>query len=153
MPARPLTIGGWHDGAVNATTRTLRLIGYWLGPEAPGWPDVRTFVDPSLDSALRDRTVAYLRGGSVFVAAAGTSLCRICGQINGSAELTDGVRFVWPEGLAHYVEAHNVRLPAEVTAAMTIAPQPVDVTDFERCLLDTNELIIDADWWRDLQGH
>ncbi|MBB5803089.1 hypothetical protein F4560_002857 [Saccharothrix ecbatanensis] len=138
---------------MNATTRTLRLIGYWLGPEAPGWPDVRTFVDPSLDSALRDRAVAYLRGGSVFVAAAGTSLCRICGQINGSAELTDGVRFVWPEGLAHYVEAHNVRLPAEVTAAMTIAPQPVDVTDFERCLLDTNELIIDADWWRDLQGH
>jgi hypothetical protein len=85
-------------------------------------------------------------------AAAGTSLCRICGQANGSVELTDGVRFAWPEGLAHYVEAHNVRLPAEVTAAMTIAPQPVDVTDLERRLLDTNELIIDADWWRDLKG-
>lgn len=62
----------------------------------------------------------------MFVAAAGTSLCRIRGQINGSAELTDGVRFVWLEGLAHCVEAHNVRLPAEVTAAMTIAPQSVE---------------------------
>jgi hypothetical protein len=153
MPGRrALTIGFCHDGAVNATTRSLRLIGYWLGPEAPGWPDVRMFVDPSLDSALRDRVVTYLLGGSVFVAAAGTSLCRICGQANGSVELTDGVRFAWPEGLAHYVEAHNVRLPAEVTAAMTIAPQPVDVTDLERRLLDTNELIIDADWWRDLKG-
>lgn len=97
--------------------------------------------------------MAYLLGGTVFVAAAGKSLCRICGQINGSAELTDGVRFVWPEGLAHYVEAHNVRLPAEVTAAMTIAPQPVDVSEFGRRLLDTNELIIDADWWRDLRGY
>jgi hypothetical protein len=121
MSARPLTIGVCHDGAV--TTRSLRLIGYWLGPEAPGWPDVRAFVDPSLDSALRDRAVAYLRGGTVFVAAAGTSICRICGQSNGSAELTDGVGFVWPEGLAHYVEAHDVRLPAEVTAAMTTAPR------------------------------
>jgi hypothetical protein len=128
------------------------LIGYWLGPDAPGWPDVRTFVDPSPDSALRDRAVAYLLGGTVFAVAAGTSLCRICGQANGSAELTDGVRFVWPEGLAHYVEAHNVRLPAEVTAAMSTAPRPVEVAEFERRLLDTKELIIDAGWWRDLRG-
>ncbi|MER5261929.1 hypothetical protein ABTZ99_07610 [Actinosynnema sp. NPDC002837] len=137
---------------MNATARSLRLIGYWLGPEAPGWPDVRSFVDPSPDAALRDRVVAYLRGGSVFVAAAGTSACRLCGRMNGSAELTDGVRFVWPEGLPHYVEAHNVRLPAEVTTAMDVVPPPVDVAEFERRLLDTHELIIDADWWRDLSG-
>lgn len=87
----------------------------------------------------------------MFVAAAGTSLCRICGQANGSAELTHGVRFVWPEGLAHYVEAHDVRLPAEVTAAMDILPRPVDVTEFERRLLDRNELVVDVDWWRDLR--
>ncbi|MFD7655251.1 hypothetical protein ACFV4N_14870 [Actinosynnema sp. NPDC059797] len=151
-PTRPLTTGIWQDGPVNATPRSLRLIGYWLGPEAPGWPDVRSFVDRSPDAALRDRVVAYLRGGSVFVAAAGTSPCRFCGQPNGSAELTDGARFVWPEGLAHYVEAHDVRLPAEVTAVMDTAPHPVDVIEFERRLLDTNELVIDADWWRDLEG-
>lgn len=34
--------------------------------------------------------------------------------------MTGGVCFVWMEGLAHYVEAHNVRLPAEVTAAMDV---------------------------------
>lgn len=89
----------------------------------------------------------------MFVAAAGTSFCRVCGQANGSAELTDGVRFVWPEGLAHYVEAHNVRLPAEVTAAMDVAPPPVDVAEFERRLLETQELIIDEHWWRDLRGY
>ena len=31
---------------------------------------------------------------------------------NGDSELTDGV-FVWPEGLAHYVAVHDVRLPEE----------------------------------------
>jgi len=30
----------------------------------------------------------------------------------GRGELTDGV-YVWPEGLAHYLEKHNVRLPQE----------------------------------------
>jgi len=30
----------------------------------------------------------------------------------GSSDLTDGV-YVWPEGLVHYVEKHNVRLPTE----------------------------------------
>jgi hypothetical protein len=28
----------------------------------------------------------------------------------------------------------------------------VDVTEFERRLLDTNELIVDVGWWRDLRG-
>jgi hypothetical protein len=27
----------------------LILIGYWLGPYAPGWPDVRDLVDPTWD--------------------------------------------------------------------------------------------------------
>lgn len=138
---------------MNATTRSLRLIGYWLGPEAPGWPDVQSFVDQSLDAVLRDQVVKYLRGGTVFVATAGTSRCRICGQANGNTELTDGVRFIWPEGLAHYVETHHVRLPAEVTAAMDLDPPQVDIVEFERRLLDTNELIVDEHWWRGLGGH
>jgi len=32
----------------------------------------------------------------------------------GSWDLTDGI-WVWPEGLAHYVDAHNVGLPHEFT--------------------------------------
>jgi hypothetical protein len=30
----------------------------------------------------------------------------------GSVEYSDG-RFIWPEGLAHYVEEHQARLPDE----------------------------------------
>jgi len=35
-----------------------------------------------------------------------------CGRHNGSAELADGT-YCWPEGLAHYLEAHQVRPPEE----------------------------------------
>jgi hypothetical protein len=48
----------------------------------------------------------------MFVNARGLSPCRLCGQLNGSAEYTDGT-YVWPEGLAHYVMEHDVRLPDE----------------------------------------
>jgi hypothetical protein len=147
-----LMIGACDDVLVNATTRSLRLIGYWLGPWTPGWPNVQSFVDTSPDAALRDRVVEYLRSGTVFTAFAGKSLCRFCGQENGSTELTDGVRFVWPDGLVHYVEEHNVRLPAEVIAAMDVPPLPVDIDEFLQHLLDTNELTIDDHWWRDLEG-
>lgn len=45
----------------------------------------------------------------------GVSTCRMCGTPNGAGEFTDGV-YVWPEGLAHYVQEHSVRLPAEFLA-------------------------------------
>jgi len=42
----------------------------------------------------------------------GLSPCRICGRNNGSLEYTDGT-YLWPQGLAHYVDEHEVRLPDE----------------------------------------
>jgi len=35
----------------------------------------------------------------------------------GTRCLTDG-RWVWPEGLAHYIEVHHVRLPEEYVEVM-----------------------------------
>lgn len=78
-------------------------------------------------------------------------MCRVCGVRNGSAELTDGENFVWPEGLAHYVESHDVRLPDDVLAVARRGPaRPVDLAAFERDLLDTMETTIDDTWWRDV---
>ena len=104
--------------------RTLRLIGYWSGPGEEHWPEPALFVDGGADPSKLRRVGEYLRSGTVFVAQAGTSPCRLCGSANGSTELTDGVYFVWPEGLAHYVEAHNVRLPDEITQLMVQPPAP-----------------------------
>jgi hypothetical protein len=60
--------------------------------------------------------LAYLRGGQEWIRFNGWSYCRFACGIDPSAlgdrDLTDGV-WVWPEGLAHYVETHCVRLPDE----------------------------------------
>lgn len=132
------------------TQKVLRRIGYWDGPDASGgWPDVRGLVTQSPDPQQQAAVAAYLGSGTVFVAAAGASLCRICGCGNGSAELTDGEHFVWPEGLAHYVEAHDLRLPEEVVVvARRGLAAPVDPLDFEQKLFETGELAVDDDWWR-----
>jgi hypothetical protein len=132
----------------------LRLVGYWNDSSAPapdGWPDVHVFLSEDLQPDERDDLVAYLRSGTVFVAFAGFSTCRLCGILNGSTEMTDGEHFVWPEGLSHYVEAHSVRLPAEVLeVARRGAARPVDPLAFERALFETQELTIDEGWWRRL---
>jgi hypothetical protein len=94
---------------------------------------------------------AYLRSGVTYVAAAGVSACRLCGAANGSTELTDGTHFVWPSGLAHYVEAHSVRLPKDVVAVATNGGnRVVDLAEFEREFFETGGITIDSDWWRHL---
>ncbi|GID46634.1 hypothetical protein Aca07nite_39090 [Actinoplanes capillaceus] len=134
------------------SARVLRAIGYWLGP----WmhddlPDVNTFIGGSSAAEERSAVAAYLRSGTTFVATAGFSVCRICGIRNGSTELTDGEHFVWPEGLVHYVEEHDVGLPSEVVAVARRGPaRPVDLASFERGLLDTGDLVVDDRWWRSL---
>jgi hypothetical protein len=132
--------------------RALRMIGLWHDAGTnDGWPDVRAFVDPAADPRHQEITVSYLRSGTVFVATAGFSLCRICGTRNGSAELTDGEHFVWPEGLPHYIEAHAVRLPEEVLEIATLGPpRNADPAAIEHALLETGELTITDKWGRTL---
>ncbi|WBB69033.1 hypothetical protein [Micromonospora sp. WMMD812] len=135
-------------------TKILRLIGYWDGPAvSEGLPDVCGFVVADADATLQRAVAAYLRSGTDFVAAAGVSVCRLCGAANGSTEQTDGEYFVWPEGLAHYVEEHDVRLPDEVAAvAVRGVASTVDPEWFEHALLETGEVRIDVDWWCGLAG-
>ncbi len=64
----------------------------------------------------------------------GPSMSRFCGEAVGSLELSDGV-FIWPEGLAHYVEEHGVRLPARFV-------------NHARCMTEQLENAeIDESWW------
>ncbi|MEU8285341.1 hypothetical protein AB0C01_13470 [Micromonospora sp. NPDC048905] len=135
-------------------TKVLRLIGYWDGPAvSETLPDVCDFVTADANVTLRRAVAAYLRSGTVFTATAGVSVCRLCGAANGSTEQTDGEHFVWPEGLAHYVEEHDVRLPDEIAAvALSGVAAPVDSEWFEHAVLETGELRIDEDWWRGLAG-
>jgi hypothetical protein len=133
--------------------RVLRLIGYWDGPfTGEGWPDVRDFIDIDSDVEQRRAVAEYLRSGTAFAFAGGWSNCRVCDIRNGTTELTDGLHFVWPEGLAHYVEEHAVRLPDEVLAIAERGPaQIVDPAAMERAIFETRELAIADEWWRSLR--
>jgi hypothetical protein len=59
----------------------------------------------------------------------------MCGVANGSAEFTDGT-YVWPEGLAHYVDEHHVRLPEAVLEHIR--------RRWDELL---EESIVDDEWW------
>ncbi|WP_251043454.1 hypothetical protein [Arthrobacter sp. ISL-48] len=89
----------------------LILIGYWDGPQTDrSWPSPEQFVDASWDTEERDFVAYYLQMGLIARSYMGFSRCRFCGKENGNLELSDG-HFVWPDGLAHYVVEHAVRLP------------------------------------------
>ena len=71
----------------------------------------------------------WLGSGTFTRGMMGLSPCRICGQPNGASEFTDGT-YAWPEGLAHYVEAHAVRLPGEFVQHVMSRSDALDETDF-----------------------
>jgi hypothetical protein len=119
--------------------QSLRIIGYWEGEHEPGWPRVEDFVDVHWDADERQDVVFYLRHGMPVRFFMGMSSCRVCGMINGSEELTDGT-FLWPEGLAHYVEDHGVRLPEEF------------VQHSQRMRDGFENAAVDLGWWGGLRG-
>lgn len=93
------------------TPAGLIPLGYWGSREEPHLPDPGCFVDASWDADERALVLAHLRGARILWASAGFAFCRFrCGAAAGSAEQSDGT-FIWPDGLAHYVEQHDVRLP------------------------------------------
>lgn len=122
-----------HDG----DERPLVTIGYWHGQAGDGWPDVRDFVDLNQDAEEQGLVATYLTSGTITAVSMGGSPCRICGTQSGSAELSDGV-YVWPEGLAHYVFEHAVRLPSDF----------VSHTLRRICMFERGDR--DEDWWRSL---
>jgi len=119
-------------------------IGYWHSVQMPNFPDPGAFVDETWDQHERARIVQYLQSGLVVAAAGGTSWCRFRCGINhvGSATLTDGI-YSWPEGLAHYVDKHNVRLPHDVVKTM-LSTRKMPHVDY------TTEP--DWAWWQSQKG-
>jgi len=92
----------------------LKAIGYWHSESEPGLPIPRPSpASPSLDRRDRKRVMKHLTSGLEWMSWMGFSYCRICGQNDqrmGCRDLTDGA-WVWPEGLRHYVDQHELDLP------------------------------------------
>jgi hypothetical protein len=107
--------------------RKLRAVGYWysdpslrLGDNAR-FPDPRSLIRPGWLAAEKEQILAYLRSGWTWAHWRGHSYCRFqCGISHsemGSRCLSDGI-WVWPEGLPHYVQEHDVYLPYEFIRTM-----------------------------------
>ncbi len=97
---------------------TLQALGYWRDP---GIGDHRfrhpiAFVDSEWDIAERRLVAHHLRSAKRADSCLGFSWCRFhCGVDDaemGDSDFSDGL-WLWPEGLAHYVLEHAVRLPEE----------------------------------------
>ena len=129
-----MVLSGWWL----VTTRLIR-IGYWASDRAPGWPDPHRFVDCGWDLGERETAVDYLRRGLVARAYLGMSPCRLCGAPVGSLELSDGV-FIWPEGLAHYLDEHHVRLPARFVEHLRSRTEELGCAEIE------------DHWWKSQSG-
>lgn len=113
----------------------LTRIGYWSSDRSDGWPDAKAFVDLAWDADERARVVTHLQHGVLARAYLGHSVCRVCGKANGSTELTDGT-YLWPVGLAHYVEDHGIRLPVEF------------VSHVEHTARSLDDAEVDDEWWK-----
>lgn len=132
--------------------RGRRCVGYWASrqghpyPERPQdngmpLPDPRDLVywqwpwaeavAESLEAPFRLREGHdYGRLGEPdrrVIAYRGYSGCRLCDphedhyRHNGTREFDDGT-YVWPEGLAHYVRVHGVRLDTEFVHHLLASP-------------------------------
>jgi len=94
----------------NDPFENLIKVGYWYSQYEPHLP-MPTPMDGDQNPEYRQRIVEYLKAGKTLHAYRGSSSCRVCDlRVNGSKDFTDGT-YVWPQGLAHYVEEHNTKLP------------------------------------------
>jgi hypothetical protein len=123
----------------------LILIGYWHGFYEEAYPDPGSFVDDNWNAEEKERIVAYLKAAHQMpYAAGGLSWCRFrCGINNlGCTEFTDGT-WLWPAGLLHYVETHNVKLPREVLDHM--------LTN-KNIKTGSDKIGVDMVWWKSQTG-
>lgn len=113
---------------------SLIEVGFWADPRDPedGRPHPAKFKDEAWGRTVTSRAVVlYIESGFLESFELGYSFCRIAERCHkpglhftaggvgngynvamGCCTLTDG-KYVWPEGLAHYVTIHSVRPPDE----------------------------------------
>ena len=117
-------------------TTPRRAIGYW-SDGSNGTPVLhpRDLVDPSWDEEEKETVVLHLMNGAAWQGYMGFAQCRICGELLGTQDMTDGT-YVWPEKLEHYLVDHGVRLPHEFV---------LHIDSYHAAI---EEIDVDFSWWR-----
>jgi hypothetical protein len=133
----------------------LKCIGYWKEDNVKyrDCPEPDWLTQPGWGKEDLKATVAYLGMGQTCAAWCGYARCWfpqcVEGDRLGSKDLTDG-EWVWPEGLAHYIERHSVILPEEFRAKMRQCGWAVSPPDRELALqLRYKAFDFDRTFWID----
>lgn len=105
---RPIKVGFWADTQGGAQ--------FLVDVIFDRLPDPRDLVDPNWPLRERELIAVYLDAAPDVEHWMGYSYCRfncgIHGTEMGTTDKSDG-RYLWPEGLSHYVLKHSVRLPED----------------------------------------
>ena len=109
-------------------------IGYWRSTDHPELPDPAELVDESQDEGIRSLVSRYFAYGTLRVSRSGQIACHLCDETFPDVDFTDG-EYVWPMSLAHYVDAHAVRLPYTVERYVLLTFRDVLASE------------ADTDWW------
>lgn len=115
-------------------------MGFWSTRPGDGLPDPATLVSKSWETKRRELIGSYLKNGSVLAEDDELAICRLCEESCGYRERTDGV-WRWPEGLAHYVTRHGVKLPPELVEHMAqqgFKPPQVNIARLKEQLAPTD---------------
>jgi hypothetical protein len=104
---------------IKNASKKVYLIGYWSWGGNSRYSDYEIYPHPSewvdlnWDEEQRLEVYRTLKSGKKCRFYMGWSSCRICGAHVGTGEKLKG-KFLYPEGLEHYIEKHNVRLPTTI---------------------------------------
>jgi hypothetical protein len=113
---KPKRVGFWANNPPKEDGKSWGLVQYLRMEHEKSvqeYPIAQQHVDPqwAIDNPVEwAAVVTHLRAGKEKDWYKGSSSCRLCGCINGSADMTDG-EWVWPQGLLHYVIVHDVKPP------------------------------------------
>jgi hypothetical protein len=121
---------------------TLIAIGLWRSELEPYYPHPKQFIDESWDSEEKQDVITRLKNSYALpYPYAGKSWCRFnCGETEmGNRDYSDGI-YLFPEGLVHYIEQHNVKLPNAVVQKMLSTP--IEKYNFE------SDFSVDIEWWK-----
>ena len=93
---------GWRDILKAAG---LTIVGYW-----GTWGNDTKLPKPNSANYNVSLVADKLKNSDYLRGYRGVSTCRICGESVGAGELTN-YEYVFPDGLSHYVEEHEIELP------------------------------------------
>ncbi|HET7001511.1 MAG TPA: hypothetical protein VFI33_09385 [Puia sp.] len=138
-----------------ASSKKIKAMGFWKGKNGryPDFPHPVDFVDPDWNNEERQLVIAYLNRASINTVQMGLSWCRFeCEHVGmGGFEYTDGT-YCWPEGLSHYIEKHDVRLPDEFVQHVFRNLDSRFPEDAEENTVLLSFFAPDFIWWKSQEG-